>query len=45
MVKQPAGASGWLRRQMNKGFDKRFNALIAADGSVLAGGLKGIEKE
>ena len=30
---------------MNKGFDKRFNALIAADGSVLAGGLKGVEKE
>ncbi len=30
---------------MNKGFDKRFNALVAADGSVLAGGLKGVEKE
>ena len=30
---------------MSKGFDKRFDALIAADGSVLAGGLKGVEKE
>ena len=30
---------------MNKGFDKRFDALIAADGSVLSGGLKGVEKE
>jgi len=30
---------------MSKGFDKRFDALISADGSVLAGGLKGVEKE
>ena len=30
---------------MNKGFEKRFSALAARDCSVLAGGLKGIEKE
>jgi len=30
---------------MSKGFDRRFDALIAADGSVLTGGLKGVEKE
>ena len=30
---------------MNKGFEKRFSALTARDCSVLAGGLKGIEKE
>ena len=29
----------------NTGFEKRFNALVARDCSVLAGGLKGIEKE
>lgn len=30
---------------MSNGFEKRFGALIASDGSVLAGGLKGVEKE
>jgi len=45
MVKQLAGARVWPRRHMSKGFDRRFDALIAADGSVLVGGLKGVEKE
>jgi len=30
---------------MSKSFDKRFDALISADSSVLLGGLKGVEKE
>lgn len=30
---------------MSKGFEARFRALMAADSSVLAGGLKGVEKE
>jgi glutamate--cysteine ligase len=45
MVKQPAGTRLWLIRHMSKGFDKRFDAVIAANGSALAGGLKGVEKE
>ena len=30
---------------ISKGFEKRFNAIAARDCSILAGGLKGIEKE
>lgn len=30
---------------MSKGFEQRFGALIGVDNSVLAGGLKGVEKE
>ena len=38
-------AYGKTALMMNKGFEKRFSALAARDCSVLAGGLKGIEKE
>ena len=33
------------RQILSKGFDKRLNALSAISGNVLAGGLKGVEKE
>lgn len=33
------------KNDLSKGFEKRFSALAAGDGGLLAGGLKGIEKE